>query len=240
MSTLSCKNLSVTLSNRPIVRDVSFDIASGDCIGLIGPNGSGKTTLFNALSGFVPSTGGSVMLNNTELSKMPAHKRSRAGLGRVFQASGVFRELTILENMQVAFENSALCVSGSKTSARAKITESLAEVGLAGRERELAGSLSGGQLRLLEIARACIAGAKVILLDEPTAGVSPKMRGELQTIIKRTQANGTTIFVIEHDMNFISELCSRVLVMHEGELIIQGTPSEVRSNAQLAQIYFGG
>jgi len=141
--------------------------------------------------------------------------------------------MTIAENLQVARENSKQPRSDEE------VMKLIVEVGLAERLHEEAGSLSGGQLRLLEIARCLAAGSNAILLDEPTAGVSPKMRGELQAIIRRAQATGVTMFIIEHDMNFIFELCSRVLVMHEGKLILQGTPQELRANPQLAEIYFG-
>ncbi len=215
------------------MHDVTFEIGSGECVGLIGPNGSGKTTLFNALGGFLPNVRGEVLLGDAKLSDLPAFARAQAGLGRVFQSSGIFRDMTVWENLEIAKENS------SRAKSNEEIEALLAEVGLESRRDEKAGSLSGGQLRLLEIVRCMAAGSKAILLDEPTAGVSPKMRGELQAIIRRVLASGVTLFIIEHDMNFIFELCSRVMVMHEGRLILQGTPQEVRANPQLAEIYFG-
>lgn len=233
MTNLSCNELSVSIGGREIVHNVSLQIGSGECVGLIGPNGSGKTTLFNAINGFLSGAVGEVRLGNIDISDLPPHRRAHAGLGRVFQSSGVFRELTIRENIQVARENS------SAPRSIEEVDGLLKEVGLAHRMNERAGSLSGGQLRLLEIVRCLAAGAHAILLDEPTAGVSPKMRGELQTIIKRAQSTGVTLFIIEHDMNFIFELCSRVLVMHEGSIILSGSPQEVRGNPQLAEIYFG-
>jgi ABC-type branched-subunit amino acid transport system ATPase component len=151
----------------------------------------------------------------------------------VFQASGVFRDLTVWENILVALENSANPVT---TDGAHKLLE---EVKLHGRENERAGSLSGGQLRLLEIARCLAAGSQAILLDEPTAGVSPKMRAELQGVIRATQQRGVTLVIIEHDMSFIFELCSRVVVMHEGRLILEGPPAVIRNDPQLAEIYFG-
>lgn len=233
MTNIACSNITVSINDREIVHDVSFEIQSGECVGLIGPNGSGKTTLFNAIGGFLANAHGDVMLGETKLSTLPPFARAQAGLGRVFQSSGIFREMSVWENLEIARENSSRAKSAEEMQAL------LAEVGLTARRDEKAGSLSGGQLRLLEIVRCMAAGSKAILLDEPTAGVSPKMRGELQGIIRRVLACGVTLFIIEHDMNFIFELCSRVLVMHEGRLILQGTPQEMRANPQLAEIYFG-
>jgi branched-chain amino acid transport system ATP-binding protein len=233
MSKLSCDSLSISINGIEIVKSASLNVAPGECVGLIGPNGSGKTTFFNAISGFVPTQSGTVILGDKELTGLAPHQRSRLGLGRVFQASGVFRDLTVWENILVALENSANPVT---TDSAHKLLE---EVKLHGRENERAGSLSGGQLRLLEIARCLAAGSQAILLDEPTAGVSPKMRAELQGVIRATQQRGVTLVIIEHDMSFIFELCSRVVVMHEGRLILEGPPAVIRNDPQLAEIYFG-
>lgn len=233
MSKLSCDSLSISINGIEIVKSASLKVAPGECVGLIGPNGSGKTTFFNAISGFVPAQSGTVVLGDQELTGLAPHQRSRLGLGRVFQASGVFRDLTVWENILVALEN---CANPVTTDAAHKLLE---EVKLHGREQERAGSLSGGQLRLLEIARCLAAGSRAILLDEPTAGVSPKMRAELQGVIRATQQRGVTMVIIEHDMSFIFELCSRIVVMHEGRLILEGPPAVIRNDPQLAEIYFG-
>lgn len=230
---LSLKNISVSFGQVRILKNISFVIEPGQTVGVIGPNGSGKTTLFNAISGFAPLQDGSMYLGDKEITNIPAHKRALLGLGRVFQNFGVFLDMTVEDNIRIALESS------NQSSARLDIIRHLEEVSLENKIKDKAGSLSGGQKRLLEIARTIAFGAKVFLFDEPTAGVSPKMKKDLLQAIERVKLSGASILIIEHDMGFIAEFCEKFLVLNQGELIMEGNPSDVRNSAEIKELYFG-
>ena len=230
---LSISNISVNINSIKILNDLSLEVSKGETVGIIGPNGSGKTTLFNTISGFIPALKGEIKLAGQTISSLSPYERARLGLGRVFQHFGVFHEMTVLENILVACEAKNLKISQNE------IKEALETVGLSDRLMDRAASLSGGQKRLLEMCRTVTAGSEVFLLDEPTAGVSPKMKTELIAFIRKLQQQGKTILVIEHDMHFISEFSSRIVVLNQGQVVLDGSPQEVRENQMLKEIYFG-
>jgi len=243
---LKINNLEVSISGMHIVRGISLDVAHGETVGVIGPNGSGKTTLFNAISGFVQiQDGGELTLLGKKITHAQPHQRALFGLGRVFQNSGVFREMTVLENMILGLESHTSIFktffpwSKVQREFKQKSLELLAEVKLDTKANHKASSLSGGQLRLLEIIRAVAFGAEVLLLDEPTAGVSPKMKEDVADLIVKLKQRGKTILIIEHDINFIERFCNRIVVLEAGQIGLIGTPLEVRSDARLQEIYFG-
>lgn len=240
---LQVKDLRFKVAQMRILDGVTFEVAAGEKLGLIGPNGSGKTTLFNCLSGFNMPTGGSITFKNQDITHLAPAKRSRLGLGRVFQSFGVFKQMTLQENIITALE-------GAKRSSlnpwspihkenKEKAIEFLKEVKLEAKAHEKAGSLSGGQMRLLEISRTIAFGSDIFLLDEPTAGVSPRMKGEIEQALIKLQSLGKTIITIEHDMNFIQKLSDRILVLDMGRVILDDTPEKVRANPLLQDIYFG-
>ena len=187
---LSVENLHVQLGQRMINEDISLDIYEGEIVGIIGPNGCGKTTFFNAISGFVPIDTGSVLINNVQVNSLTPNKRADLGLNRSFQNVGVFKQLTLEENLMMAVENSEklpwnwMLRTKIKNKVDKKIELALREVGLEGHKKSLAGVLSGGQLRLLEMQKLKLAGGDLLLIDEPTAGVSPVLRNELANQIK--------------------------------------------------------
>lgn len=236
---LSVSNLSLTIGNHKILSDISFDVQKGEIIGLIGPNGSGKTTLFNVLSGFLKPTGGSVTYNRETITGMSPSQRAKRGIGRVFQNFGIFREMTLEENILVALE--ALPKDQRKSLGNLKDVTSgtLDMVGLSEHAKKKAGSLSGGQMRLLEIARTLKAGKELFLLDEPTAGVSPKMTHQVADIIAELKAQEKTVLIIEHDLPFIAKICDKVIVLDVGHVVMQGEPKEVQKSKELQEIYFG-
>ena len=242
---LTLENVTVAFHGRSILNGITASIETGERIGIIGPNGSGKTTLFNCISGFVPCTGGTIALRGERIDLLPPHERARRGLGRVFQNFGIFREMTLLENMIVALESrphsrhSPFPWSSSARSLRATALERLDEIHLADRAQARASELSGGQMRLLEIARTFAFGADLFLLDEPTAGVSPRMKDEIAAAITKLHATGKTVLIIEHDLTFIERLCSRILVLNEGRIELDGSPDHIRNDARLHEIYFG-
>jgi len=242
---LTLSDLVISFGARVILNGLSCSIQAGETVGIIGPNGSGKTTLFNAISGLVPLNSGKIVLKDTEVQDLHPHQRAHLGLGRVFQNFGIFREMTLLENVLLALESRSSLLRGLlpwSSSSKALKHEALTyldQVGLAARAGEKAASLSGGQMRLLEIIRTLALGSDVFLLDEPTAGVSPRMKDDVASLIKKLQGLGKTVLIIEHDITFIQKFCGRIIVLNEGTIVLDNTPEKVRSDERLKEIYFG-
>lgn len=243
---LICEDVHLRIGSSSILNGVTFSISRGETVGMIGPNGCGKTTLFNAICGFSPVFRGSIFLNGESISHLPPWKRARTGIGRVFQNSGVFHEMTLLENIVLALEGSLPWYSSFfpwSARTRALIEQAkgyLDDVGLLNLAGQKGATLSGGQKRLLEISRTLAMGASVFLLDEPTAGVSPKMKGSIADMMMSLRKEDKTILVIEHDINFIQGFCDRILVMDGGRVVLDDTPERVRNDPRLQEIYFGG
>ena len=242
---LSVNQLVVRLGGREILQGLGFTVNDGETVGVIGPNGSGKTTLFNTLSGFTPVTAGSIDFMGKPITTAAAHRRARLGIGRVFQNFGIFLDMTLRENVITALEgkgrlrDSLLPWGGKNRENYEKAMTYLQEVSLQAKADDKASSLSGGQMRLLEIIRTLAFGAELFLLDEPTAGVSPKMKGEVSALIKKLQDLGKTVMIIEHDINFIEKFCTRIIVLDQGKIVLDDTPQKVRANPMLQEIYFG-
>jgi branched-chain amino acid transport system ATP-binding protein len=241
---LRVSNLQFRIGDSHILNGVNLEIARGEHVGIIGPNGSGKTTLFNCLSGFhTPQTGG-LFFNNKNITPLSPSQRAHLGIGRLFQNFGIFRQMTVFENMLVAVEaKAAPCFfpwSKRQKEYQDRAYAHLRHAGLEEKANDKAGSLSGGQLRLLEIARLMAFGADLFLLDEPTAGVSPKMKHEIERSIFALHQTNATVLIIEHDINFIQRLCRRVVVLDVGQVVLDGTPEAVKSDPRLHDIYFGG
>lgn len=236
---LSVSRLSLVIQNHTILKGVSFAVEAGEVVGLIGPNGSGKTTLFNVLSGFLKPAQGTIRLKGEDISRLPPSMRAKKGVGRVFQNFGIFREMTLEENVLVALE--ALPSQQRKVMGNLhdSVHETLKMAGLEHVAKKKAGTLSGGQMRLLEIARTFRSGKELLLLDEPTAGVSPKMTHQIADLIRSLKQQGRTILVIEHDLPFIAKICDRIIVLDVGEVALEGTPAEVQTSKKLKEIYFG-
>lgn len=239
MAILSLSDISLTIGEHQILKGVSFDVEEGSIIGLIGPNGSGKTTLFNVISGFLKSTGGGIALRGEDITTVSPSIRAQKGIGRVFQNFGIFRDMTLEENVLVALEALPKEQRTALGDLKALSKETLEMVGLSAHAKKKAGSLSGGQMRLLEIARTLKAGKELFLLDEPTAGVSPKMTGQVADIIKALKNEGKTVLIIEHDLPFIGSICDEVVVLDVGSVVLQGTPAKVKESKELQEIYFG-
>ena len=240
---LQVRNLTFRVGDAHILNGISFDVSAGERLGIIGPNGSGKTTLFNCISGFNVPTAGTLRFQDSIITKLSPSSRAALGLGRVFQNFGVFREMSVLENMLTAIESrqSAMLFpwSGRNRANREKALEYLVMVKLAEKAEAKAGSLSGGQMRLLEIVRAIAYGAELFLLDEPTAGVSPRMKDEILAVLHTLHGLNKTVMIIEHDINFIQSFCDRIMVLDMGVVVLDGTPEVVRSDPRLQDIYFG-
>ena len=219
------------------LRGVSLQLREGEIVGLIGPNGSGKTTLLNCVAGVFAPTSGSVLLDGDEIAGKPAHEIARAGVVRTFQNVRLFDGLSTLENVAVA----ALAAGGTRRrDSHAHAHELLDRLRLTDHAERYAGTLSFGDQRRLEIARALAASPRFLLLDEPAAGMSEHESDELRDSIERVRReHGCGVLVVEHDLRLIMSLCDSVQVLNEGEVISQGTPAQVRSDPAVIAAYIG-
>lgn len=229
-----------------ILQDISLEVKSGEMIGIIGPNGCGKTTLLNAISGFLPVDTGTISINGQDAMNLPAHKRAALGVARGFQHAGIFREMTVEENIIMAVERAQnfpwwwTMSSAFRKKMSGAVESALEEVNLASHKKSLAGVLSGGELRLLELARLKIMHGNLLLLDEPTAGVAPVLKDALGKMIKKlSKEHGRTVVIVEHDLQFLFNLAERIVVLVDGQKYIEGAPEDVRRDERLQKIYFG-
>ena len=226
------------------VDDASLTVTSGERRVLIGPNGAGKTTLFNCIAGTLRPTTGRVMLFGEDISSLAENRRTARGMGRTFQISNVFTDLTAHQNLMLAIvgTDARKWIMHRPVSAfaaeRAQALEGLARVGLGDRADELVKFLSYGERRQLELALALNVNPKVLLLDEPCAGLSPRERQRFSQLIAALPRE-ITLIMIEHDIDIALALADRVTVLHHGRVILDGTPGEVQTNAQVREVYFG-
>ncbi len=248
---LEVTNLVKDFGGLRAVNRVSLRIEGHTITGLIGPNGAGKTTLFNMMAGALAPTSGSIAFGGQPMEGRPPHAVFRSGLVRTFQIPRPFAEMTVLENVMLVpldqagerFWNNWFQrreVRKQERSARDRAREVLAFLGLEHLAGEYAKNLSGGQQKLLEIGRALMADPKLILLDEPGAGVNPTLLGTIMDKLQEIHESGITFLIIEHNMDLIAALCDPVLVMAQGALLMQGTADEVRSDARVLEAYLGG
>lgn len=243
---LSVRNLSKSFGGIRAVRDVSFGVRKGEVLGLIGPNGSGKTTLFNCVLGQLRPDGGEVYVNGQSVAGMRAARLSKLGVGRTFQQLSVFPQMSVLSNIILAGqEHSGTMLSRLLGPSDAGLTEEADQLitffRLDHLRDEMAGSLSYGQQKLLDAAMAFMAGPSLVLLDEPAGGVNLTMLGDLEErLLTYNREHGTTFVVIEHNMEFVMSLCTRIIVLAEGAIIAEGTPDEIRSNQLVIDAYLGG
>lgn len=240
---LTIENLHLNIGDSHLLNGINLGITPGEQVGIIGPNGSGKTTLFNCISGFHQPSHGSIHFKGENISHFSPAKRATLGLGRLFQNFGIFREMTVIENVLVALEAKQPIILFSRRRRQRqnmeRAMEFLCGIGLEQKAKDKAGSLSGGQMRLLEITRLIAFGADLFLLDEATAGVSPRMKAEIEHAIKKLREVESTVLIIEHDINFIQRLCERVVVLDMGKVVLDGTPENVKEDKRLQEIYFG-
>lgn len=234
------------------VDDCSFEIAKGSITGLIGPNGAGKTTTFNMIAGTLVPSAGRIIFDGRDITRMASHQLYALGLLRTFQIPKEFARLTVLENLMASapdqpgeeiFLNwlSPARVKAREAEVRARAKEALAFLGLTHVADELAGRLSGGQKKLVELGRTMMTDARLVLLDEPGAGVNPTLMRSIMEMIQRLNAErGYTFCIIEHDMDLIAELCDPVIVLAEGKVLTRGSMAEVRADERVIDAYFGG
>jgi branched-chain amino acid transport system ATP-binding protein len=233
------------------VRDVSLKIPHGGVFAIIGPNGAGKSTLLNLMSGLYQPDAGTMTFNGVELVGLPAHRRVRLGLARTFQKIRLFKRLSVLDNVVAGFHIHheipawQYVVHGAAfrrdfVRCRDEAMKLLAFVGLEPRASVLAASLAYGEQRMLELARALATGPRLLLIDEPAAGLNAAEVERLLDRISRLRQQGTTIVVVEHNMDLVMEVADRVLVMDYGQYLFEGTPAEVQANPAVIAAYLGG
>ena len=239
---LTVSDLSVAFGGFKAVNGLNLDIGKGELRCLIGPNGAGKTTALDLICGKTKPTGGSIQYRGRELARLEEHKIARAGVGRKFQVPSVFRQLTVRENLEVAYCKRTGVFSNLfhlNRGADAEALESLAEfVGMANELNTPAAYLSHGQTQWLEIALLLAQECELILLDEPTAGMTAQETQKTADICNRLKGKNT-IIVVEHDMGFVREIVDVISVMHQGCLLAEGTVAEVSANPQVKEVYLG-
>jgi branched-chain amino acid transport system ATP-binding protein len=227
------------------VNEASLRVQKGEIVAVIGPNGAGKTTLFNLITGILQRDRGQVLFKGEDISGLPPFEICKRGIGRSFQIVNVFPRLTVFENVQVAVlshqKKSNVLLRPARNLAVVETRSLLESVGLADKERNIVGSLSHGDQKILEIAIALGNEPELLILDEPTAGMSPEETfATIELIKKLARTRGLTILFCEHDMDIVFSISRSIMVMHQGQTLIQGTPEEVRNHPEVQSAYLGG
>ncbi|MGH7312088.1 MAG: ABC transporter ATP-binding protein [Candidatus Rokuibacteriota bacterium] len=240
---LHTENLSCAFGSLLAVNRVSVRVRRGELRSIIGPNGAGKTTFFRLISGEMAPTTGRIWLGDRDITGMPQHAVARLGVAKSYQITNVFPHLTVLENVRVAGQGHALAFNfwsraDRREDVRARARELLATVGLAPKAGVLAAHLSHGEKRHLELAIALAGDPVLLLLDEPTAGMSPEETAETMVLIRRLAA-ARTVVLVEHKMKVVMKISDRITVLHQGEVLAEGTPEEIRTNALVQRTYLG-
>lgn len=243
---LRIQNLKKHFGGVRAVDGCSFKIREGEITALIGPNGSGKTTLFNLISGVLKTDSGKIFLGKSEITKKQVFQISNLGISRMFQQARLFDNLTVRENLLLASNKEDtkflknLFFRNKVEKDRAEDLKRISElVGIDEFQNKLGRNLSYGQKRLVGIARAILNYSEVLMLDEPVAGVTPPLRKKIASVLLKLRKQGKTIFLIEHDMNFTLKIADRVIVMDEGRIIADGTPSQIKKDRRVLEAYFG-
>ncbi len=233
---LEAERLSKRFRGRPVVRDVSLQVTSGEVVGLLGPNGAGKTTSFYMIVGLINADAGRIRLGDEDLTRAPMHIRARAGVGYLPQEASIFRKLSVADNIMAILETRR---DLGRTGRRARLDNLLEELSI-GHIRDAIGlSLSGGERRRVEIARALAAEPAFMLLDEPFAGIDPISIGDIRAIVRHLQARGIGILITDHNVRETLGICDRAYIMSDGEVIAAGDADTVLANEQVRRVYLG-
>ena len=236
MSILSVQGISKTYKFREVVKGISLEITSGEVVGLLGPNGAGKTTAFYMIVGLIPCDRGRILLDGHDLTALPMHRRASMGLGYLPQEASIFRKLTVEQNVLAILENRP----DLDRAGRARELDQLLDELHVGHVRTNIGiSLSGGERRRVEIARALAANPRFVLLDEPFAGVDPISVLDIQRIIRHLRDRGIGVLITDHNVRETLGICSRAYILNDGSLIAAGTPQEILANQHVREVYLG-
>ena len=235
VSQLTATRLKKRYKSRTVVHDVSLDVASGEVVGLLGPNGAGKTTCFYMMVGLVPMDGGDLFLDGKKITHMPMHRRARLGLSYLPQEASIFRRLTVAENVQAVLE----LYHADPETIRNRLDDLLHDLHIGHLHGNLAISLSGGERRRVEIARALATEPRFILLDEPFAGVDPIAVLEIQKIIGFLRERDIGVIITDHNVRETLGICDRAYILSEGRVLASGTPDEIVYNENVRKVYLG-
>ena len=247
---LDVRGLGCRFGGLQAIADLDFAVREGEIKAIIGPNGAGKTTLFNMISGVIPPSAGQILLSGERIDRLPSFQRARLGLSRTFQNLQIFKDMTVLENVMVGCHTQSHCgtvqailrTSRSLSEERAirdRSLELLARLGLSERADEPASSLSFGESKLLEIARALAAAPRLLLLDEPAAGVSHNAAVRVGELIRELNSDGLTVLLVEHNMGLVMDISHSILVLDHGRMIGEGPPAAVRNDPAVLAAYLG-
>jgi len=233
---LSVRDLCKRYKAREVVHHVALDLSPGEVVGLLGPNGAGKTTCFYMIVGLVPTDAGQIVLDGEDITALPMHERARRGIGYLPQEASVFRKLSVSDNLMAVLE---LRTDLDASSRRQELQSLLEELQVAHVAGQLGASLSGGERRRVEIARALAANPRLILLDEPFAGVDPISVGEIQKIVRHLKQRGIGVLITDHNVRETLGICDRAYILNAGTVLAQGSPEAVLANPDVRRVYLG-
>lgn len=235
MSTLGGTALTKSYGDTDVVRKVDLEVHPAEVVGLLGPNGAGKTTTFNMLAGGIRPTSGRVYLGESEITDLPMYRRARLGITYLPQEASIFRKLSVADNVNAILET----VEKDRSVRRDRLRELLAELGLAEKANRRGDALSGGERRRVEITRALVLDPKFMLLDEPFAGIDPIAVADIQKIIAQLKNRGIGVIITDHNVRETLSICDRAYIIKDGEILKQGGPEEIASDATVREIYLG-
>ncbi len=232
---LQAKDVGKSFNKRRVVRNVSIDLQRGEAVGLLGPNGAGKTTTFYMLAGLLPADEGQIFIDGRDVTGMPIFQRARLGMGYLPQESSIFRGLTVEQNIRAVLET----LEDHDDERDATLDDLMAEFGITHLRNTPSVSLSGGERRRLEIARALAARPTFLLLDEPLAGIDPIALGEIRDLIAHLKTHGIGVLITDHNVRETLDIVDRAYIIHDGTLLMEGTPDEVVQHSGVRQVYLG-
>jgi neutral amino acid transport system ATP-binding protein len=238
-ATLRTEGVTKSFGGVQALADCTLTARAGQITGLIGPNGSGKTTLFNVMTGYEKSESGQVFLDDAPITAAPPHRVFSLGIARTFQLTRIFPRLTVLENMLVPAQHGRSQHGRSRRAHREHAMDLLAFTGIAGHAGALAGTLSYGQRKLLELSYVLVCEPAVVLLDEPAGGVNPSLIHHISDRIRELNRSGRTFLIVEHNMDFVMGLCDQVTVLDSGSVVASGPPEEIRTDPRVLDAYLG-
>jgi lipopolysaccharide export system ATP-binding protein len=232
---LVARDLAKSYSRRPVVAGVSLTVRRGEAVGLLGPNGAGKTTVFYMITGLIPADRGTIALDGVDITHLPMYQRARRGVGYLPQEASIFRGLSVEDNIRAVLELTV----GDRAEREFKLSELLDEFHISHLRSAPAVALSGGERRRVEIARALAAGPRFMLLDEPFAGIDPIAISDIRQLVRQLTSRGIGVLITDHNVRETLELIDRALIIHEGRVLMEGTPREIVDNPDVRRYYLG-